>query len=232
MEKLLAACSQLPTDLKYIRNLLESENYSPEVLSAVMLRHAETNCWYEVGDFLDANGRYPEKHEVHSAYLYELTELMLEFGFDPNLILEHDGFVCLLDLVDYGYIAADTMRLLLEHGADPNLRFESDTLFESLDANIVIDVSYGFVGEVKEDNNYLYPWRIYDIKFHMWLVLMGYGAKLNTGKPPVTMTNDQPLTIFRQHERFDFRIEYTKEARDGWIMHIFDRNTCEEVATL
>ena len=121
MKNLYTACSQLPPDLKYIRDLLESENYSPEVLSTVMLKHIDTNCCYEVGDFLEANGRYPEKHEVHSAYLYELTELMLEFGFDPNLVLEHNGFVYQLDLVDYGYIAADTMRLLLEHGADPNL---------------------------------------------------------------------------------------------------------------
>jgi len=124
------------------------------------------------------------------------------------------------------------MRLLLEHGADPNLHFESDTLFETLDSNIVIDVTYGFVGDIDDDNDHVYTWSIYDVKFHLWLVLMGYGAKLNTGNPPVTMKNDHSLAIFRQHERFDFRIEYTKEARDGWIMHIFERNTGEEVATL
>lgn len=232
MEKLYAACSQLPPDLQSIERILNDGNYAPNLLSDILYRFVMKRCFFEVSDFIDEHSRLPEKHEVHSAYVYDLTKLFLKFGLDPNFINNNDGFAHWLEIADYGYISADTMRLLLEHGLDPNIQYESESLFEELDSNVIIDVSLGLIEDDDSDNKHEGGWRIYDIRFHLWLVLMGFGAKLNTGNPPLTMTKDQPLTIFRQHERFDFRIEYTKEVRDGWIMHIFDRNTGEEVATL
>lgn len=233
MENLYAACSQLPPDFAKIRSLLENSSYSPEVLSAVMINHISHNCWCETTDFISEHGRYPEVHEIHSSYIYELTKLMLEFGLDPNIITDRSNIVDELELVDYNYTAADTIRMLLEHGGDPNLICDSESLFEWLDSNIILDVSYGFVGDSDdEDSNYLYDWRVYDIKFHIWLVLMAYGGKLMSGAEPVKLKEGLSLSMFRQHENFDYSIEYTKAYDKGWVMHIFNRETKEEVATL
>lgn len=38
--------------------------------------------------------------------------------------------------------------------------------------------------------------------------------------------------IFRRHERFDWKIEYTEAASDAWIMHVFEKDTGIEVAGL
>ena len=225
MQKLYTACAHLPPDFECIRSLLQTGTYTPEMLAKVLLEHMDKNCTYEVSDFSYENNRSPENYEIHCGYLYEMTKLFLEFGFDPNLVIDHDGFANQLQFADLEYVAADTMKLLIEHGLDPNAQFDSESVFDFVEDHIILDVSLGLL-EDDED------WRYYNIEFHLWLVLIGYGAKLSNGNLPIKMKDSFTTDIFRQHEKYDYRIEYTKEDPDGWIMYIFDRETNEVVATV
>ena len=67
---------------------MQTGAYSPEALAKVLLEHMDRNCTYEVSGFRYENNRHPELDEVHCAYLYEMTKLLLEFGFDPNLVID------------------------------------------------------------------------------------------------------------------------------------------------
>ena len=223
MERLFQMCSQKPLPLDSVRELLIKEQYPAEQLTQVMIRHLKENCWWETQDFESTNERKPQKHEVFSVCLYELTKLFLEYGLDPNLCYEKETVLSLMLYIDYQYAAADIARLLLENGADPNAitddQFE-ETAFDQIDWDVVF-------GALEQDDR-----RVYDAWVHAWLVMVGFGAKTNVGDVPVKLKDGYSIEMFREHERFDFTIEMTKASRDGWIMHIFEKETGREVAEL
>ncbi len=232
MDKLYDACIRLPFDINRIRTILENKRYSPQTLSMVMLRFTEKAC--EDFDALICNTtHYPEKHEVLWGYIYELTELFLEYGLDPSILADGKSFVDMLHFCDFKYTGADTLCLLLENGMDPNIQYDSgSSFFIELDSDIILDISLGLIEDDDTDNLHHGMWQIYDINFHMWLAFIGYGAKTLSRNPPVHLTEGYTTDIFKKHEHFDFRIEYTTTDSDGFILHIFERDTGNEVAFL
>lgn len=223
MERLFQMCSQKPLPLDSIRDLLLKKQYTAEQLTQVVIRHFRENCWCETQDFESEYGRLPQRHEVFCTSLYDLLGLFLEFGLDPNISYEHETVLSAVLYIDYHYDAADAARLLLESGADPNAiadqQFE-ESAFEQIDCDVIF-------GALEQEDR-----RVYDSWVHAWLVMVGFGAKTDIGAVPVKMKEGYSVEIFREHERFDFTIEMTKASRDGWIMHIFEKETGREVAEL
>ena len=71
-----------------------------------------------------------------------------------------------------------------------------------------------------------------DCWVHLWFVLIGYGGRLPNNVSPVRMKNGASPEILRRHERFDWEIKAAPETDDGWLMHIFDRETGAIIAEL
>ena len=219
-QRILEEMLQLPPDMTGLRALLEGEKPTSEQLAMTANQFMEIGCWREVDEFVYAHGRQPEPAELHSTYIFILMQLLLEYGLNPNLVIDGDNVMEWMGFVDFPYVSADTLRLFMEHGGDVDLIIAGDTMFRHIDFDIV----FGAIEQ--EDRQY------YDCQVHLWLVLIGYGGMLPENVCPLKMKNGKSPEIFRQHERFDWEIERTSAVEAGWIMHILDRETGEEVAEL
>ena len=219
-QRILEEMLQLLPDMTGLRALLEGEKPTSEQLAMTANQFMEIGCWREVDEFVYAHGRQPEPAELHSTYIFSLMQLLLEYGLNPNLVIDGDNVMEWMGFVDFPYVSADTMRLFMEHGGDVDLIIAGDTMFRHIDFDIV----FGAIEQ--EDRQY------YDCQVHLWLVLIGYGGMLPENVCPLKMKNGKSPEIFRQHERFDWEIERTSAVEAGWIMHILDRETGEEVAEL
>lgn len=220
MEELSKLMSSLPHDWEVIRKVLETGRYSFDQLARIADDWISEFCVAEKSRFQYEHNREPMSSELHSLDVYRFFELLLTHGYDPNQTVDDDCAMVSMRLMDCQFIAADTIRLLLEHGADPNLRVGDETLFDAVD----FDVVAMFIAPSSEQ---------YKSLFHVWLTLMGYGGRNSKGPEiPVQMRNGHTLSEFKQHERFGFHFEKTNAVIEGWIMHIFDLSTGEEVAIL
>lgn len=219
MEALYQACCELPPDLKKVRALLEAKQFTSEQLTRIGLRFVQEKCRWEADAYRCETIHEPQDHEMHSACLHDVLKLLLEFGLDPNLILDDETIMDAVFFVDYQFAAADCLRVLMENGGDPNMKIDGESLFEHVDFDVIF-----WVGDIN-------PLQ-YEQLVHMWFVLLGYGGHPDNTMEPVRMSPGHQLTELREHERYDFSIEYTKAVKDGWIMHIFCKDSGEEVATL
>lgn len=219
-QRILEEMLQLPPDMTGLRALLEGEKPTSEQLAMTANQFMEIGCWREVDEFVYAHGRQPEPAELHSTYIFSLMQLLLEYGMNPNLVIDGDNVMEWMGFVDFPYVSADTMRLFMEHGGDVDLIIDGDTMF----MGIYYDIVFGAFEQ--EDRQF------YDCLVHLWLVLIGYGGRIPGNECPLNMKDGKAPEIFRQHERFDWEIERTSAVEAGWIMHILDRETGEEVAEL
>jgi len=220
VERLFNVCSVLPFQQEQIDAFLASDNYSPENLAEVMIRHIRENCLHETNDFLLEHERLPDAHEVHCGHLYMLVEMFLNHGLAPNYIFDEDTVLSAVSYVDYQYAAADITRLLLQHGGDPNLKIIDESAFDKLDFDIIFGAT-----ELPDR-------RLYDSWVHAWLVMIGFGGKPQNDSPVLHLKEGYSLNQFQNHERFSFSIDRKTDDPEGWVMYIIDRNTNEIAATL
>lgn len=219
-QRILEGMLQLPPDLAGLRALLEGEKPTSEELANAAVQFMREACWQEISDFSRLYGRQPDTAELHSPHIFCFMQLLLEYGMNPNLVIDGENVMDWLNHVDCPYVSADTMRLFMEHGGDVDLVLDGETMFRRIDFDIV----FGAIEQ--EDRQY------YDCLVHLWLVLIGYGGRISGNVCPLKMKDGKAPEIFRQHERFDWEIERTSAVEAGWIMHILDRKTGEEVAEL
>ena len=90
---------QIPPDLDNARSLLQLGACNPDDVNRVALRFAE-ECWDEgvypwdtapnrstaIGDYYWEEAR--PIPNLHSSHLYEVIELLLEYGLDPNIEID------------------------------------------------------------------------------------------------------------------------------------------------
>lgn len=147
---LLQALLQVPPNLAFAREQLLSGRYSPQQVTELGYHYAE-EYWNEDLD-ADNSEFYSEEFdyywreantiaERHSFYLYEVIDLLLKHGLNPNYTV--DGDYCLMEFVIgvvNGYIAADTLILLLESGGNPNLISSGENMFDQ----ICFDVDFNY----------------------------------------------------------------------------------------
>lgn len=227
MKELYDACAGIPADIGRIRMLLKAKSFSPDQLAEVYIQHLEDRCEFEPRNFDSENGRYPGKEEIHSGSIYDLAEIFLEYGMNPNFIRDDNSILLSLKYVAFGQLCADTARLILEHGGDPNLKVEGSTIFEELDFDIIFDAREFFSGE-----EYIPPEnaRHFEAVVHLWFVMMGYGGVLENGRSPVSLKEGCSIEMLKQHERFDFSVSLNPEAYQGWELLIRDKESGEKVA--
>ena len=209
---------QEPSNLDEIRNLLSLRELTREELADLAIFFTD-DCFCEYRDALDPEVESETIENMHSNYIIEAINMLLEFGLDPNAIFDNDNVLWNAMWIDSPNVAASLMRLLLENGGDPNhfIPAEHDTLFEY----IAFKVSYD---EYTHD---------YYHTVQCWLVLMAYGACWRNGEIPLTMLGNKSVEIFKEFEQFDYEIEPLPQepGKYGcWIMHIFNIHTREEVA--
>ncbi len=178
---------------------------------------------YEVDTFKNKMDREPMAEELVSNGFIELFGMLLRYGLDPQLVYcDKNGCQNLLYslfMIDNRAVMLRLYRLLFENGADPNVMIDGETFFEIVDSDVVI-LAREFGIEHRE---------AYEAAFRVWLTCIAYGAFLPNGTVSLKMKNGYGTDIFKESERFSYRIEY---VRNDWYMHIFYTESGEEVAVL
>ena len=182
-------------------------------------------------DLSDDFGEDLNEAELHSAALPELFKLLLEFGLDPNAVHENHNLMDALFLIKNGYVAADTLALLLEKGGDLDTAIDGERVFDSVEFDIFFDAFN------QCDRRRL------DAEVHFWLVCIGYGAKLKDGRCPVDTFPPDPLAEdlgirpfeiedLKQHRNYTFGLSHVPSNGESYTLHIFDKCTNWEVASV
>ena len=229
----LEALLQIPPDYD-----TAAEYITPKVATVLGYEYAE-NCFDEgIQTYGESSGFYSQNWKepriipgLHSSYLYDVMEFLLQCGLDPNYARKGD--YSLLQHVCHivnGYIAADTLRLLLEHGGDPNLTHEGESLFDAIDS----DVNYDMDGQLDRQR--------FDSLTHCWMVIIGFGGGSISGR--TLLQKFQEWNLFSNHKKL-FDLENLKDHRNytvalthnddynyAPVLHIIDKRTLWEVARL
>lgn len=207
IEKLKKLLSEVPPKWNQIRNIMDSNTLTKEDLATLAISLAD-DCFCEYTDALDPEIKGLDADNMCSDYLIEGLSLLLEYGLDPNIVVNEDNVMWNLQWVYAPNVGAGALRLLLENGGDPNHEQSSwgGRLFQNIDYEIDEDV-----GEVS--------W--YAV-IQMWLVLIAYGGYRIEGILPITMKNGNSVEIFKNFENYYFE--------KNEVLQIFDKETGEEVA--
>lgn len=209
---------QIPPDYNAIRKLLSSRKFSKKELTQIAVACTD-DCFSEYRDAIDENFKDFSESDMHSNYILDSISLLLEFGLDPNEIFEDENPMWNSMWIDAPNVGAAVLRLFLENGGNPNhcIPPDHETLFDY----ISFKVSY---------DEYFHD---YFFTVQCWLVLMAYGGCWSDGMIPLIMLGDNSVEIFKNFELFDYEIEVLEQVagRYGcWIMHIFNKESGEEVA--
>lgn len=228
MKELYQTCCDLPCDLTKIRSMLESNRYTPTELMHTALQFAEHANFYNFHEFINENGRKPQKGELPIHYLHDLLALFLEFGLDPNgFDQEGENIMFFLGYIEYenndGYHTADCMRLLMEHGGDPDLEVDETGILATHSSRLCYYIQH--TDEIEGSDEY-----DFDGMAHLCFVMMGYSGPDADGSYIVEMKNGHRIEELRMHEQFTYTIETFPEENGRWIMHIIHKETGEEVA--
>lgn len=217
---LIAMCKDIDIDLNKIEQFIfENKLTSEEItISATELAY---DCMLEI-ELSNYQENNPTADKLISSNFIDLFDLFLKHGLMPNYTYnknatEQRNIMDAMLGIDNGDVAPIIMRKLLEIGGNPNLKLEEGTLFRLIDFDIIFDVT-------ELDNK-----RLFDIEFKLWILLMGYGGYATQGTEPVDMKQGYSFEIFKNFENFYYNIEFLEK---DWIMHIFDIETNDEVATL
>ena len=217
VEKIKKIFDEKPVAMDEIRSLLSSREFTKEELAEIA-NYFTDHCFCEYRDALNPEIDEITLENMSSNYIIDAISLLLEFGLDPNVIVNDENALDNAQWIDAPDVGATVMRMLLENGGDPNLWIptEPETLFEY----VAFKVSYDECAE-------------YFNIFQCWLVLMAYGGCWSNGEIPITMLGGKTVDIFKNFELFDYAIEQLPKepGKYGlWRMHIYNIETKEEVA--
>ena len=215
--KLFEICNKHNADLLQVEQLIIDMKLTSEEITRTAIKLADANT-LEIHqcDYTD---------ELVTANWVELFKIFIKYGLMPNYIYTDDdmnqyNIIQEMRYIDNGDIAPTIMRMLMECGGNPNLEVGGVPFFASLDFDIAFDVT-GL-------NNK----RLFDIEFKIWLVLMGFGGYIKNHECPVKMKNGYSVEIFKNFEDFDYTIDMINQAEEKWVMHIYNKSTNEEIATM
>ena len=233
-KELLTLCSTTPVDFEAVSEYIKINCPDEYTLTKVLLDYME-GCFWEYSEFIDArddqaaqtelavdyfeplrNAVEEDISKMKSAYLYDLAKLFCEYGIDPNVNIEGENVMEKLQTIDYEYVVADVLKLFLDNGGNANLRINDESIFDEVD----FDVFFYAVEQLQGMQ--------YDVLIHYWMVFVGYGAKLENGRDPVTLDSDCTLEMFKDHRNLDFCLAHDDGHRK---LYIFDRRTKWRIAT-
>ena len=186
------------------------------------------DCLDDLADYEDENRKLGEIIPgFESSHMLEALRILLKYGLDPNRIIdvseienykEESNIMSELRFVENGYIAADSLSLLLENGGNPSIIINN--------ASLVRDINYDLIFDL-----YNMPNRYrYDALVHYWMVLVGYGAKLENGESTVDPCGDFDISKLRNHRQYYYGAIESDRSEDHMEICFFDKETNFEVA--
>ena len=175
----------IPPEMVSAELYLQKNELTESEVTRVAIRYAD-ECFCDAGDFAWENN-LPHTEKIvpglHSTHLYDVVNLLLRYGLDPNGVHDEDNVMDLLKYVDNELLAADTLALLLENGGKTNLGipYTCGELFNEVNFDVFFDA-------VEQTDRVRYMSLV-----HYWLVLIGYGARCGEGK----------MQVFREYDSSD-----------------------------
>lgn len=223
MKTLVELCKAQPFSTEKIQNYIFLNNMDGEAVTRAALALCEYGE-FSVKEYIYRHEKQPKPEELITYNWEELFNVLLANGLDANLVICDDGryYENILQAIqhfDDGDLNARIARNILRHHGNPNIIIGGEPFFREVDGNLMIDINLG-----------LYPqkWML-DNAFRFWLVLVGFGGLIIDGRSPVKMRAGYRAEIFREFEKFDYRITYNAKEFD---MEIFEKQTGTVVATV
>ncbi len=218
---LVELCSIHALDYVEIEDYITSHEFTPEEITYTAICLCDS-AFLEIKEFVYMKERFPNEDELITTGWVALFDIFIRHGLNATLVfcedgVNHENIIQDLRDIDNGDIAPTILRNILTVGGDPNVRIDGCSFFEELEADVIFDV-------VEQDDK-----RLFDIQFKYWLVMMGFGGYMKNHQCPVKMIDGYGQEIFKEFEKFHYRIEFTEK---DWIMHILDKETGMEVAML
>ena len=212
----------IPPQWDEIRTLLDKHQYSKTDLAEVAIALTD-NCQCEYMDATNPDVKGASLDHMHSNHVYDAIKILLDYGLDPNEEIDGENVMWNTHWIEAPNVAARVLRLLLEHGGNPNIKTAAgpDSLFEYVADKVSFD---------QYTHYFLYT-------VQCWLVLVAYGGCYDDRGVPLTMLNGHKVEIFKDYEKYDFKIDPQPEI-DGicagfngpWTMSIYNISTGEIVA--
>ena len=104
-----------PSNLDEIKKLLSLRHFTKNELAELAISFTD-DCFGEYYDALDPEIESVTIENMHSNHVFNAIKMLLEFGLDPNTILDNDNVLWNAMWIDAPNVAASLMRLLLENG--------------------------------------------------------------------------------------------------------------------
>jgi hypothetical protein len=219
IDNLFEFCKKQPFDIEKIENYIQNNKLNSEIITRTAIKLCDYGfCSYL--DYIEENDKEPMPQELPTYNWETLFNVFIENGLDADLVICDDGFnseniLESLNYLDDGDLSARILRNILSKNGNPNISIDNSTLFIEIDSNFIIDV---------EMKLYPYKWQL-DNAFRFWLVLIGFGGVLKDGKLPVKMQGNNKPDIFKNFEKFDYRV-------NNFELQIIDMETNAIVATV
>ena len=162
--------------------------------------------------------------------LFAVTEVMLEYGMDPNQLVteelpdedpeENFYHIPLISVTRYGEdsSAAESLKLLLEHGGDPNTVYSFEGSGE-FDENVF---------EFYVEDEFVHGPDLECGSFYGLLLCWAYGGKQQSGYKPFTMLIEAPTSIFKDYDRYWY--EYEQHENYSSTLYVVEKETGKKVA--
>ncbi len=223
IDGLYELCKEQPFDTEKIKKYIQNNNMNSEAVTRAALKLCDHGM-FSYSDYIYQNEKEPQPEEL-STYNWELLfNVLIDNGLDANLVTCDDGhnYENILQSVLYfddGDLSARLLRNILSKGGTPNVVIDNTPFFVEVDADFIIDIDMGL---------YPHKWQV-DNAFRSWLVLIGFDGIIKDGKLPIKMRDGFAPHIFKEFERFDYRITHTEK---DFELEIIEKETGTVVATV
>lgn len=157
-----------------------------------------------------------------------VTKAMLDRGMDPNQLVTdkvpdenkeanwYDTPLISVTRFEDDLSAAPALKLLLERGGDPNTMH----LFGDFEENVF---------EFYEEDEFVHGPDLDCRSFYGLLLCAAYGGKRHRdGRVPFSMLIDEPISIFKDYERYWY--EYEKHENYSSTLYVIEKETGNRVA--
>ena len=222
INSLVQLCKEQPFNVEKIQSYILDNKLNSEEITRAAIEVCEYGM-FAYGDFRFDQNREPEPHELRTYNWETLFDIFIENRLDPDLVICDDGsdpmnIISFLRYLDDGDLGARILRKVLTKGGNPNILINGESFFEKEDSDFMLDILLGLYRE---------KWQV-DNVLRFWLVLIGFGGNLNNDSCTVKMIKGHSPKIFKDFEKFDYRIVWENNDFD---MRIFDKETGVLVAT-
>ncbi|MBR3356127.1 MAG: ankyrin repeat domain-containing protein [Oscillospiraceae bacterium] len=237
-ENLLDTLLQIPPDFVEAKRIISNEGLNQQDINDTAGKYVD-ECICECMKFGDEDWNLDYTCDsilpgVYSTSLYAVLAFLLKNGLDPNYKnIYNESFLFNIRFISNEFVAADSMKLLLEHGADINAVDPPQTVFKSIE----FDLLYDAVEQYGRDR--------FESLAHLWLVCLAYGGKTETPErmiafPAYGTRKLFDLTELKDHRRFyvgvgsdsantdENGVSWSRPWSGEYIIQVFDKKThCE-----